>query len=79
MLLYLRKKFGELTRISVERIVSGRGLANVYDFLSHKFPDRIDKAVHKEFLEAEDMQGKTVAVNAKPGSLCEQAMQIFSG
>lgn len=79
MLLYLRKKFGELTRISVERIVSGKGLANVYDFLSHKFPDRIDKAVHKEFLEAEDMQGKTVAVNAKPGSLCEQAMQIFSG
>lgn len=29
----------------MERVASGSGLVNVYDFLSRKFPDRVDKAV----------------------------------
>lgn len=83
MIAYLRDKYYDFApqtpRVSVERIVSGKGLANIYDFVSHKFPDRIDKAVHEEFLKAGDMQGKIVAMNAsKPGcSLCQQAMGIF--
>lgn len=80
MIQYLRGKYGGNHRISVERVVSGRGLANVYDFVSHKFPHKIDSAVHEEFLKAGDMQGKIVAINAgKEGCLCEMAMQIFLG
>jgi len=66
LLQYLQDKFksSEDSRISVERVVSGKGLANVYEFLSLTFPDRIVPKVHEEFLDAGDMQGKVVGVNA---------------
>lgn len=53
---YVKAKFGYENRISVERIVSGRGLANVYEFLAKEFPDRIDPKVHAEFESEDDMQ-----------------------
>ena len=66
--------------MSVERVVSGKGLANVYEFLAQKFPHRVDKAIHAEFLEAGDMQGAVVGKNAGiRGSLMEQAMTIMVG
>jgi len=75
---YLVDKYCGTNRISVERIVSGKGLANVYEFLAHEFPEQIDKAVHAEFVYAGDEQGKVVGVNAsKSGSLCHQAMSIM--
>ena len=74
---YLKGKFGSDHRISVERIVSGRGLANCYEFLAKEYPDKVDKKMHAAFERAGDMQGKEVAVNAKPGTLCEQAMHIM--
>jgi glucokinase len=77
MFKYLLKKFSGANRISVERVVSGVGLANVYDFLAHKYPNRVEKTVHEEFLKAGDEQGRVVATNAKPGSLCYQAMEIM--
>lgn len=77
---YLSQKFASKSRISVERVVSGKGLANVYEFLAHKFPERIDKAVHEEFLAAGDQQGRVVAVTATKDesgrSLCRHAMSI---
>lgn len=80
MFQYLDKKFNGQGRISVERVVSGTGLANVYEFLAHKFPNRRVKRVHEAFLKAGDEQGKIVALNAKSGdkgSLCEQAVSIM--
>jgi glucokinase len=74
---YLSDKFSSKTRISIERVVSGIGLANVYDFLAHHFPERIDGNVHQEFVAAGDEQGKVVALNSTPGSLCRQAMEIL--
>mmetsp|Transcript_26780 Transcript_26780/g.56546 ORF Transcript_26780/g.56546 Transcript_26780/m.56546 type:complete len:376 (+) Transcript_26780:118-1245(+) len=75
---YLKAKFDCPNRISVERVVSGRGLANVYEFLAQKFPDRVDKAIHEEFLNAGDQQGRVVGVNSgKEGSLTAQAAQIM--
>ena len=74
----LRAKFGGAHRVSVERVVSGTGLANVYGFLAAKFPERVDAAVHEEFLSAGDQQGRVVGVNsAKEGSLAQQAMHIM--
>ena len=35
LLQFLKSKFNEDFRVSVERIVSNRGLVNVYEFLSH--------------------------------------------
>jgi len=74
---YLMKKFENYHRVSVERVVSGKGLANVYEFLAMEFPDEVDAATHAEFKAAEDMQGKVVAVNAKPGNLFYKAMEIM--
>jgi len=77
MLIYLRRKFASKTRISVERVVSGIGLANVYDFLAQEYPDRVDQRVKKEFDTAEDDKGRVVAENAVEGSLCLQAMELM--
>lgn len=77
MLKYLRHKFESKTRISMERVVSGIGLANVYDFLSNEYPDRVDKKIQKEFDAAGDDKGRVVATNATEGSLCLQAIELM--
>jgi glucokinase len=75
---YLMGKFCKgAHRLSVERVVSGRGLANVYEFLALEYPARVDNTVHDEFLSAGDMQGKVVSDNAAEGTLCRQAMDIM--
>jgi glucokinase len=83
MLNYLKVKYEQKHRVSVERVVSGKGLANVYEFLSKTFPDKARSDIDKEFKEADDMQGRVVGVNANakenPCSLCVQAMEIMIG
>ncbi|EEC45139.1 glucokinase [Phaeodactylum tricornutum CCAP 1055/1] len=74
---FLNEKFCTKDRISVERVVSGKGLANVYEFLAHEFPERILPEVHDQFLNSGDEQGKIVSDNATEGSLCLQAMSIM--
>lgn len=75
---YLKAKFNCPNRVSVERVVSGRGLANVYAFLAEKYPERADKLIHEEFLNAGDQQGRVVGVNSgKEGSLTAQAAKIM--
>jgi len=60
LLAYLMAKFQAKHRVSIERVVSGRGLANVFEFLcQHKdFRDQADKAVVSKFELAGDLQGK---------------------
>jgi glucokinase len=74
---YLKDKFCYKNRVSVERVVSGRGLANVYEFLAKEFPERVRKDVHEAFLSAGDLQGKIVAENAEEGTLSGDAMQTM--
>jgi glucokinase len=75
---YLKEKHSSNTRISVERVVSGRGLADVYEFLAHKFPERVEKEIHEEFLNAGDQKGGVVGRNSgKEGSLTKQAMELM--
>lgn len=78
LLSYLKQKFASKHRVSVERIVSGKGIANVYEFLAKEFPDRVAKDMHEKFLKAGDMQGKIVGENAHPGTLCKEALEIFA-
>ena len=87
---FLSEKFESVGRISVERVVSGTGLVNVYEFLVHAFPDRVDAAVQREYLDTKkDDRARVVAVHAtadakapdaaskKEKSLCYEAMQIM--
>ncbi len=78
---YLKNKFQEKNRVSVERVVSGKGLANVYEFLSETFPEKTSKHIQDEFNDAGDMQGRVVGVHANskddPCDLCVEAMNIM--
>mmetsp|Transcript_29701 Transcript_29701/g.45015 ORF Transcript_29701/g.45015 Transcript_29701/m.45015 type:complete len:404 (+) Transcript_29701:164-1375(+) len=74
---YLQNKFNSTTRVSIERVVSGIGLANVYEFLAKEFPRKVDKSVHDQFLAAGDEKGRIVSDNSKSGTLCKQALDIM--
>lgn len=74
LLEYLRKKFG---RVSVERVVSGPGLVNVYEFLRDT-----GRGEEPEWLREEMKQGDPAAVIShaameKRAAICEQALEIF--
>ena len=75
---YLRQKFKSKNRISVERVVSGPGLANCYEFLTTEYPNKVNQNVLNEFNNAGDLKGKVVAINASKGEgLCYDAMNIM--
>jgi glucokinase len=74
----LMENFSSPRRVSVERVASGTGLVNVYQFLVQRFPERVDPIVHEAFENAnDDVKGKIVSVNAMEGSLCKQAIDIM--
>jgi len=77
LLKYLKIKFSGWNRISYERVVSGKGICNVYEFLAYSNPSRIDQTVHNEFL-ADRTNAGTVVRNAVPGTLCHDALKLFA-
>mmetsp|Transcript_37 Transcript_37/g.78 ORF Transcript_37/g.78 Transcript_37/m.78 type:complete len:405 (+) Transcript_37:45-1259(+) len=78
MLTYLLNKFHAKCRVSVERVVSGTGLSNVYSFLVEEMPDKVDPTLHAEIMAAGDLMGKVIATNTS-NELCHLTMQIFAG
>jgi glucokinase len=89
MFQYLSHKFGvahqddendenttAMCRISVERVVSGLGLANVYEFLATEFPKLVDKTLHDAYLVADD-RGKIIAEHIETNQLCRQALSVL--
>jgi len=78
---YLKTKFQLRKRVSVERVVSGPGLANIYEFLrTHwAFEDRMGAKVDADYLEAaEHLKGAVVAKGALQGDvLASKAVEIF--
>lgn len=63
-------------RISVERVVSGRGLANIYAFLSSTRPGSINPPIH-ETIVASAEPGRAIAAGAYNCSLCAATMHLF--
>jgi len=78
LLKYLKDKFAQPNRVSVERVVSGLGLVNIYEFLSKKYPSDINKKIQEEYDGAGDMQAAVIASNYKNNVLCQKAMDIFT-
>eukprot|EP00435_Cladocopium_sp_Y103_P032082 s2879_g8.t1 len=89
MMKYLQIRFSAKSRISVERIVSGRGIANIYQFMAWKFPDKINKEIHLLFSNGARKDGTVGPVHdpaviveaARSGSceLCLKTMDLFTG
>lgn len=81
LLTFLKEKFEQNHRVSVERVVSGKGLANVYEYLAKTYPELVNQEIHDDFINAKDMQGRVVGQNANmehnPDPLCVQAMEIM--
>jgi len=77
LLKYLKIKFSGWNRISVERVVSGTGICNIYEFMAYKNPKEVEAKVHKQHLLNPKDAG-VIAGNAWPGSLCEKTLKIFA-
>ena len=75
LLVFLRKRFNG--HVSIERILSGDGFGNIYDFLKS-----IDFAPSNPELETQMLQGDRNAIISQAGlngtdTLCQQTMQMF--
>jgi len=77
LLKFLKVRFSGWNRISVERVVSGKGICNIYEFLAYKNPNRVNKVMHREFLASGSDAG-IVAKYAVEGSLSKEALDIFA-
>ena len=81
LLKHLKDKFKQKFRVSVERVVSGKGLSNIYEFLASEFPNKVRQDIQDQFENAGALQGKVVGESANsddnPCPLCVQAMEIM--
>ncbi len=79
---YLRRSL-DLTRVSVERVVSGRGIVSIYSFLRSREPSLESPAMAEVFAAHErggeiDLAAEVSrAAMAKQDRLCEEAMRLF--
>ena len=75
LLAYLRKKYG---RISAERILSGPGIKNIYDFLRDTHKAEEPEWLRSEMTAAPDPPAliSRTALDGK-AAICDQAMTIF--
>jgi glucokinase len=76
LLTYLKQKFEQKHRVSVERIVSGTGLANVYDYLCALYPHKVDPTITELMNAAGDMKGAVIATHPQ-NELCKKTMELF--
>jgi glucokinase len=67
---------GERTRISVERVVSGKGLENIYEFLRQKFPHEVDPRMDEDFNESSE-RGRLIGAEKYNYSLFKRALEMM--
>jgi glucokinase len=76
LLRYLMRKYGG--RVSVERVVSGLGLANIYEFLRDERRMEEPNWLTDELAVADDPNTViSTSANAGKSALCEKTLEIF--
>eukprot|EP00871_Galdieria_phlegrea_P006039 jgi/Galph1/922/GphlegSOOS_G5647.1 len=75
LLQFLKKKFNS-NRVSVERVVSGKGLENIYEFLREKFPQDINQ-VHDEKILTATEGARVIGSLVYDDKLCGMAMDVM--
>jgi glucokinase len=75
LLTFLTKKFNS-NRVSVERVVSGKGLENIYEFLREKFPEDINPIHDERILKAAE-GARLIGSFVYDDKLCGMAMDIM--
>jgi glucokinase len=67
-------------RLCVEEVVSGRGIANCYEFLAtQEYPNGANSQVRAEIQKAGDFKGRVVAENVENCKVCKMTMNIVMG
>merc|ERR1719197_1503082 len=56
LLEFMKAKFNQKHRVSVERVISGPGLATMYEFFAQRFPEKVIDTVHAAIGEAGEMK-----------------------
>lgn len=75
LLAYLLKKFG---RVSAERILSGPGIKNIYDFLRDSHKAEEPAGLHDQMAAAPDAPALISQLAAQGNSpICDQTMSLF--
>lgn len=80
---YLQIKYSAKARVSVERVVAGHGISNIYEFLAWKYPEKVKKKIHREFIgpvdgpRIFDPAVITRAANSGECELCVQAVNMW--
>mmetsp|Transcript_9607 Transcript_9607/g.29080 ORF Transcript_9607/g.29080 Transcript_9607/m.29080 type:complete len:448 (+) Transcript_9607:159-1502(+) len=70
---FLQNKFKG--RVSIERIVSGKGLVNVYEFFKHKYPDQVNDNLDENIMNNIEA-GAVIASSAYDDPLCSKTMDF---
>ena len=73
LLLALAQRFGG--RVSAERVISGKGIVNVFDFFAEKFPDKVDKKLQEKIKDHPEGAG-VIARAAYDDHLCGEAFNL---
>uniref|UniRef100_A0A7S3NMV2 Glucokinase n=1 Tax=Aureoumbra lagunensis TaxID=44058 RepID=A0A7S3NMV2_9STRA len=74
MLAFLSDKFQG--RVSTERVVSGKGIVNIYEFLASKFPEKVNPRYDNDIRSASE--GAAIVAQASyDDELCAKVMDIF--
>mmetsp|Transcript_15605 Transcript_15605/g.39957 ORF Transcript_15605/g.39957 Transcript_15605/m.39957 type:complete len:456 (+) Transcript_15605:60-1427(+) len=74
LLSFLHKKFGG--RVSIERVVSGRGLVNVYEFFREEYPDQRDALLDAKIM-SESEGARSISENASEDRLCQRSLDLM--
>ena len=82
LLEFMKAKFNQKHRVSVERVISGPGLATMYEFYAQRFPEKVISHVHEAVLAAGEMKGKVISTHARKNAsphceLCALVMSTF--
>jgi len=75
LLTWLIEKFGH---VSYERVCCGRGLVNIYDFLTTKHPDKVTNEMKASMAEGDPAAAVSIAGLKGSDELATQAMHLFA-
>ena len=65
-----------LPRVSVERVVSGKGLENIYEFLRERYPDEVNQTLDAAYDESNE-RGRLIGAEKYNYKLFKQAFEIM--
>jgi len=78
LLNFLKNKFHQANRVSIERVVSGSGLLNVFEYLCATHPDKVNVEIVTAVSAAGDLGAAEIAKHGSDDELCGRTMDIFA-